>query len=511
LELSKNNTIHSHIVVGIKNLTSHPQNIVDNMRILIRTFSSNDLKIEFLEKFINCKRVWAYLYKNNNECYFFNFFNFNIYNQQLFSKFLDFIELEVKCIITGFTVYVHDKQYIEQNKEKKDIFEKLKKVNSIIYTKEIIEKEHNVYFILNLYIYYFLLNGIKIYNDHYIKKIKTYSISYKILIKKSKLVDLFDDVIDFFLQYLDVYIKNIDLYFLKKNTLIWANLPKKLELIDSIVNIKIDVLFTFIEFKDGIYDLKSGNLINKNNLKSIQNFEKIGTLKYTFNTYKYCKPPKIWLRNMCEKLNYNWDEINDLFFHLAIIFSTNYEDLKKKRVLFILGKSNTLKTTLIADIFIEYFGTDNIAVITQSKNFPFQNFENKVIALLDEFKYYDTLHNEYLKLFENRQIYVEKKFQDAISINPLHIVIISNEDFIKNQTNKDKQQALQNRIKIFEFLETNSILLENMKESIKHENINIVVFLIKYYNEFLKIKKDKRKNKIKKYLDNTNKNQKLLS
>jgi hypothetical protein len=180
--------------------------------------------------------------------------------------------------------------------------------------------------------------------------------------------------------------------------------------------------------------------------------------------------------------------------------STNYEDLKKKRVLFILGQSNTLKTTLIADVFIEYFGLDNIALITQSKNFPFQNFEHKIIAILDEFKYYDSLHNEYLKLFENRQILVEKKFEDAISVNPLHIVIISNEDFIKNQTNTDKKQALENRIKTFKFLDGEQSRTDNVKDEIKKDNINIIIFLIKYYNECLKTKKDGRKSKIKKEL-----------
>src|SRR5207247_2465016 len=94
----------------------------------------------------------------------------------------------------------------------------------------------------------------------------------------------------------------------------------------------------------------------------------------------------------------------------------------------------------------------------------------------------------------------EKKFQDAVSVNPLHIVIISNEDFIRGQNDKDKQQALENRIKIVEFVPNERLLIENIKEQIKNENLSIVVFLIKYYNEILKSKQDKRKTKVSKFL-----------
>ena len=51
--------------------------------------------------------------------------------------------------------------------------------------------------------------------------------------------------------------------------------------------------------------------------------------------------------------------------------------------------------------YIQIVKTNNYIVLTnQSKTSPFQHFENKIIAILNEFKCYAFLHNEYLKLFE---------------------------------------------------------------------------------------------------------------
>jgi len=200
-------------------------------------------------------------------------------------------------------------------------------------------------------------------------------------------------------------------------------------------------------------------------------------------------------------MGYDRERIEELFTYLGAIFSTNYETVKKKRVLFIFGESNTLKTTLIADLFIEFFGIENVALILQSKTFSFQDFNNKLVAILDEFKYYDSLHTEYLKIFEHIDTIDDKKFQDAVTINPLHIVILSNENFIDTQPNLDKQNALNNRIRMFTFFR--NYLSETdykLQEQIKKENILIVILLCRFYDEFVLKKSDKRKRKTRNLL-----------
>lgn len=503
LEINETNLIHTHGLIGIYNLTNNPNNIALNLKKILRSWTSNDVTVEFLEFFLNLKRVFVYLYKNYSEEYFSAFFNCNVTFQQSFASFLDFIEFQVDITCTGLTILIHDMEYICANKEKKIIFDKLMGLNGLNYVKKQNINECIVDVIFNIYMYFFLLNNIKQYNDFFVKKIDNYEISYKIFIKKENLFTLWDEIINFFIKYFDIYINGIDLHEFKKSAVISNQIEKKLEQIHKVININVDIIFTLIEFKEGVYDLKNGKFTRKPLLKYLKNtYQNVGTIKYSTKYFKYIKIPENWLKNVMLKLNYDINNINELFFHLAIIFSTNYEEIKKKRVLFILGQSNTLKTTLIADLFIEYFGLDNIALITQSKNFPFQNFENKLIAILDEFKYYDSLHNEYLKLFENRQILIEKKFQNAISVNPLHIVIISNEDFINQQNNVDKQKALDNRIKKIIFENKLNINEDNIKEKVKNENLEIVVFLIKYYNEIIKNKKDFRKTKLKKAINN---------
>jgi hypothetical protein len=70
-------------------------------------------------------------------------------------------------------------------------------------------------------------------------------------------------------------------------------------------------------------------------------------------------------------------------------------------MLFILGSLNIIKTTAIVNVFMEFYGVDSVILINTLKNFSFQNIENKRVVVLDEFKYYELVHNEYFKLFEN--------------------------------------------------------------------------------------------------------------
>jgi hypothetical protein len=179
---------------------------------------------------------------------------------------------------------------------------------------------------------------------------------------------------------------------------------------------------------------------------------------------------------------------------LATIFVKNTDILKKKKVLFVVGKSNTLKTTLIVNTMTNYFGMENIALMTKSSNFPFQNFENKTIGILDEFVYNEYLHEEYLKLFEGRQIIIEKKFKDPVIIEPINIIIISNENFLEKNIDEDKKHALENRLNTIFFSKSSfAFFEENINDKLKKEEIEIVIFIVKVYFEHLcnyKLKKN---------------------
>lgn len=459
-----------------------------------------DIKINFLEQFLDIKRAFLYLYKNQNKPEFYHNINFNIESQQLLADLLDELDIQPgKNKMSGYTLYIHDMDYINSHPETKMYFDKILTLKGIVYKKSLIEKDMFLDVVINAYIYFLLLNDIKKTNSQLIQKKQNTLITYSLWCEENDLLTKWDEVVLFFLKYFRIYINNLDIFMLKKNNLLLNSLNNKLEKISSIIYLNIELVFTLIEFKDGIYDMKTNKFRKKDKMSSklLDEYKKIATFKYCNYLFKNLKIPKIWLTNILKVLKYEKEQVLDLFNHLSVIFSTNYDNLKKKRVLFILGESNTLKTSLIADIFVEFFGINNVAFITQSKTFPFQHFENKLIAVLDEFKYYESLHPEYLKLFENRSAVVEKKFRDAIVINPLHIIIISNENFIENQKDCDKKKALENRVNTFIFVKdfVNDTDMK-IKEDIKKENIEIVIMLCKFYAEFIKNTQNKKTKKI---------------
>lgn len=501
-EKSDNNLLHSHGIIILKNLTGYPKNIELNIKQFFKKNLSYDVKINNLPSFIDIKRFFMYIYKNKDTGFFLNSVNYNINEQDLYADLVDFLEGEDWFYeIFNKTILDHDRTYITQNKASKLYFDKFKKINGIVFNHKKNLKEISIDFIFNLFTFYILANDIVFYNDKYFIKKKNTLITYELWCVKNKLLEKYDEIVQFFINYNSNYVNNFDFFDLRRSNVVWNNLDSKLQNIDKTVNIKINIDYTLIEFKDGVFNLKTNVFYNKKNLNVSSVFIHKGTLKHTKNTYKYKKIPKLWLTTISKALQYNVSEIVEFLSYLGMIFSTNYEEMKKKRVLFIFGESNTFKTTIIAELFINFYGQENVAFLTQSKNFPFQNFENKMIAVLDEFKYYDTLHTEYLKLFENREIIIDKKFKDAIVVNPLNIVIISNEDFIQNQNDVDKQKALQNRIKTFTFHKNFLKNLDDqLKEKFSEENLDIVIFVSKFYHEIYGAKKDKRKKQLLKDL-----------
>jgi DNA-directed RNA polymerase alpha subunit len=111
------------------------------------------------------------------------------------------------------------------------------------------------------------------------------------------------------------------------------------------------------------------------------------------------------------------------------------------------------------------------------------------------------VHNEYFKLFENWAILIEQKFRDSLSINPLSIVIIPNENYIEIQKNEAEQKTHSN-ITIF-VPEAKSDT--KLTESIKNENIKIIIFLTKFYKKFLNQNEDTRNKNLKNLIEKLNK------
>jgi len=98
----------------------------------------------------------------------------------------------------------------------------------------------------------------------------------------------------FFFKNLSIYIANLDLFEIKKNTTLLSNLRTKLEKISDLIDIKIMITFTLIEFSDGVYNMKNNIFYKRQTiLKNINKYQNLATFKYCGQSFKNLNTPTV--------------------------------------------------------------------------------------------------------------------------------------------------------------------------------------------------------------------------
>ena len=108
-------------------------------------------------------------------------------------------------------------------------------------------------------------------------------------------------------------------------------------------------------------------------------------------------------------LNNNKDDFIVLCLFIANLFQPINEN-SKKNFIYIHGPSNTGKTTYSTKVLSRYFGSENIGSIVGDSNFKFQDIQDKLFIILEEFKYKNSLSGEFLKLLGGERLLTSKKY-----------------------------------------------------------------------------------------------------
>jgi GTPase SAR1 family protein len=336
--------------------------------------------------------------------------------------------------------------------------------------------------LINLLQYYLILNEYYIYNDNIYIKIKESKISYLLVgTIKYILYDKFqENVVKFYLLHLNNYFDGFDFSYLMDNYFI-----KTKNIIESIKDIstqRIDPDFGLIEFTDGVYSIKYDRFfLNKDNYNYSN---KISTLKYYNKTYNWVRQnkPINWIGGLKNALGITDGELTNsdyIRLCLHIINPIHKNIFNKKSTLFIHGQSNTGKTTLIANVLSEYFGSDNIGSVISAKNFKWQDLVGKILGIIDEGRYNSSMSADLLKITGQERIIVEKKYsKEHIIINPIPLIILTNLLFEDKDIFID--EALKNRLYIIEFISkiSNDSLnnSKGFKGKLKSEEASIIVY-----------------------------------
>lgn len=350
--------------------------------------------------------------------------------------------------------------------------------------------------LINLLQYFLILNEYYIYNDNIYEKIKYSNISYKLLgsIKNVLYENFQNNVIKFFSLNLSGYFDGFDFSYLMDNYFI--KLKNIIENIKDISTQRIEPNFGLVEFNDGIYSIKYDRFFPNNSDYKFSN--KISTIKYYNKSYNRVRQdkPKNWILGIKNALGIKDDEINNKDFIricLNIINPIHKNIFNKQSTLFIYGKSNTGKTTLIGGIYIDYFGNENVGSYISGRNFKYQDLQGKIVGLIDEARYNSSMSSDLLKILGQEKIIVEKKYsKEHIVIDPIPVVILTNSSF--NDKNDLIDVAIKNRLYMIEFI--NSISKYNLDDSknykgkLKDEESNIIIYCNKL---FFKLKSDNLK------------------
>ena len=439
-------------MLGVRSILGFNGNIKINIKnILIDEFEFNSHIVETRNQ-IDSKQKIHYCFKN---CFYYseyNSFYFILKKQEIFSELFDFLD----------STYFEKNTHIEGVKINK-IFDNLNGVKKI-------NKEINKNIILNLWNYYLLINNLYIYNNNLYSKLNNYNISYKKEYKIDILYKSFKEkIIPFFILTLPIQFLNYDFYGVMTKYIIQYK-----SLINTLILItfnKFNPNYNLLEFKDGVYNIKTNEFLSKKQIKESDLINVFTIKNYNF-TFKHLKDPEIWKKNIEKVLNNDNKNTEKIYLFIANIFHQNIFLFNKKNVLFIIDNSNTQKFTLITRLLINYFGEENIGVITWKSNFNFQDIHDKMLVVVNEYKHNSKFENNLLKWFEDNNIKSEQKYKN-LENKPM--IIISNND-IKSKNDRINEIFDSRFIKL-KFNEINGVIINKIKE----EEASIIIHCNKIY------------------------------
>lgn len=301
-EENKNNKIHFHLLIGIRNFIDYNYTLKNNLRQRLDlgiTLENNfycdqnyiDIEVKSLLYFKDIKNWIMYLHKDyaiwrfRGSIYFLYLFNLDILMQYLSNIYYVYLVPN-----SNMSLEIIDNHLISIYSENNDYKSKLKTID-FIHGIRLIDNELNQGTIIDLLQYYLILNNYYIYNDNIYVKIQKSNISYELV---GSIVEVLynkfqENVVNYFIINYKYYFKGFDFNYLLKTYFI-----KSKSIIESIKDISTQIIkpdFSLIEFSDGVYSIKYDKFFPNN--KNYNFSPKIATIKYY--SISYSNTRKVYL------------------------------------------------------------------------------------------------------------------------------------------------------------------------------------------------------------------------
>jgi hypothetical protein len=495
-EENENGLLHLHGIIAYRNLMDYNKNIKNNiLNNIKKSNNSCDVVFKDLNKFKDIKGWVKYLHKDKI-LVFPPKFKIAKRDIKLVEDIFSTVYLNNYNIKNNFKLSTNNNtsceylsiDYLNYFEEESDNFPNIKGI-------KLNKNELNENIFIDLILNYLILKDYYIYNDFIYSKIEYTLISYKKLgtIKEIIFEQFENNIISYLTENFPCQFIGFDFYFLIKT---YKNqMENNILKIKNLSTNKITLNFSFLEFTDGIYDIEKNTFINKNNFRQLN----ICTIKYYNKSYNWIRKnkPTKWIEGLKNALGVN--NIKDftlICLFLASLFQQKNEN-NKKNYLYIYGKTNTGKSTYLTKVLTRFFGSENVGNIVNSTNFKFQDLQNKLLVIMDEFRYHPSSSSEFLKLLGGEPLLTTQKYsKNHITINKLMGLILSNYFFLEK--NKDINKALLERLYIVEFLYSVNNNIVDINKALAEEEPNIIVFCNKLHFSYFN-KKQKRTKIINKH------------
>ena len=481
-EENKNGLVHFHGIFAIKNIMDYNLNISTNILNKIKEFNRNsDVVIKNLNKFKDIKNWIRYIHKNKTWVFKPLWFTQEQYLKRMHDHFYI-------CYKNNYEMH----NQIDENINESIDFTILENpyfleydINLMLFKGCILKKnsiQENLF--IDLILYYLILNEYYVYKDSIYKKVQNYKISYIIIgsIKEILFENFQTNVLSYVEKRYPCHTIGVNFWYLIKNFKLKSeqNILKITTLL--LPENKIELDFSLMEFSDGIYDMKTNKFI-KNNYNTFSNKK---TTKFYNQTYDYTRrmPPKIWLESITHALDNNKDSFLSICFFISQLFKNKDNNLKKK-YLYVYGPTNTGKTTLITNVLNRYFGKENVGSSISDNNFKYQEMYDKILIIIDEFKYNPNRVEDLLKLLGGETLLIPSKYEKKhIIVAGLMGIILSNNLEILKETDKAKLRALLSRLFISEFKNIPNKNIIEINKKLYNEEAQIFIFCNKlsFYN-----------------------------
>ena len=491
-EFSKEGVPHFHCLFFVRQICIDYDNLYTSIQRELLYYSI-DVKIDYLKTQKDIKQYFIYMTKEFDKIrvnrYLFDAVFSHVYWEKYHWEFLAALESRDIFKINMEIDFYHDDFYSDGDFSLSDINFKLSnpKYKDIpgFKFKETKSKDKEFFEIVYYLYLYFKVKDIIVHNGNLYSKIKNSFMSYKYLGNH-----------EFLFKNIYVYLEELSNMFTSINrekvtnfTIVNVQVLQKILLYLFQTKTFMKINYNILEFKEGLYFVDYNKFIKFDDKK--YNLE---IIKSKYFTIRYFDVLYVWCNRDVEKtrwlyyLNKQFDKESELEAFNVILsnllfdnntLEDNYEhNSSKRKSLFLLGESNTGKTSLITDIFRNAYGNENLGTLSKTLNFMLENAYNKDFLVCEEVELSKSNRSDILKLSSGEFLSVNQKYKRTEFMRLTNkILFTSNHTKQIHEFLKDK--AFLNRVYLVLFDEIIDINEVDYK-SIKIELPKILLYISKY-------------------------------